>query len=229
MLTLLRCVFFVFPWSSAMSHSSGLRISSHSFSASIFVDSIWCSNPCLPSLQSNSSPFTSGSFSVSCFFAFFWILGSMHLHNSHSSSTPGLCCVSTSSSDGRGFDNTRGFFSVTAGFGNTPNPNCNATRIRFGRFNQSRAAFEMVLLPKRFVADSVSSFSDAFFPADFDFGVLNNWNSSSFVSSFFTSFGSSLVNTSDIIIPLFIPPSSSTDRTFAPSAVFARTNSILFR
>lgn len=72
--TLFRCVFFVFPWSSATSHSSGLRSSSHSFSASRFVDSIWCSKPCLFSLQSNTSPLTSGSASTGWLFAFFFML-----------------------------------------------------------------------------------------------------------------------------------------------------------
>lgn len=47
-------IFFCFPWSIAISHSSGFRISAHSSRASFRVNSICCSKLCLSSLQSNT-------------------------------------------------------------------------------------------------------------------------------------------------------------------------------
>lgn len=47
-------IFFCFPWSIAISHSSGFRISAHSSRASFRVDSICCSKLCLSSLQSKT-------------------------------------------------------------------------------------------------------------------------------------------------------------------------------
>lgn len=47
-------IFFCFPWSIAISHSSGFRISAHSSRASFRVDSICCSKLCLSSPQSKT-------------------------------------------------------------------------------------------------------------------------------------------------------------------------------